>query len=81
MDRINFLDELVDFCLYNNIFNKSISVEQIRSGIEHNLDDADFVESLINQIILKTKQHRHINTDSVKMLLLELEKIRLELEY
>jgi len=45
------------------------------------LKDVSFIESLINTIIVKTKKSKDIDVEKLKELLLELEKIRLDLEY
>jgi len=50
-------------------------------ALEQQLKESDFVESLINTIILKTNNHRNINSKGIKKLLLALEDLRLDLEY
>jgi len=74
-------DELTDFCLEYKIFNISCSVKEIKKRIEEQFDDVVFVEGLINLIIVKTKDHKDIDTGKLIELLSELERLRLELEY
>ena len=73
--------KIIEFCYKYNVFDESINKDEVRNVIENNLDKAHFVENLINTVIIKTKTHHGIDIEKVKELLLELEKIRLELEY
>ena len=81
MERKTLVNEIVDFALEYGIFNISGAISEIKTKIEHQLVDYEFVEGLINMIIVKTKDHKDIDTGRLIKLLIELEKIRLELEY
>lgn len=81
MKRKVLSNEITNFCLEYGVFNITTKISDIKTRIEHQLDDYDFVESLINMIITKTKEKEKVDTERLKKLLLELEKVRLELEY
>jgi len=76
------IGKIINFCFtYNVLDDESIGVSELTDIIEKMLGEAYFLESLINTIIIVSKKHRSIDTTEVKTLLIELEKIRLELEY
>ena len=77
MNRNTLAKELAIFCCNCKIFYKPIEA----SKFEANLNDISFVESLINTLTLKTKYRKNVDIEKLKEILLELEKIRLELEY
>jgi len=82
VERNILVGKIVNFCFdYDILDDSSIAISEITDIIEQRLDEAHFLESLINTIIVKTKTCKHIDVDIVKELLIELEKIRLELEY
>ena len=81
MERKVLVDEIADFCVCYGLFKKSDSINAIKERIERGLEDSDFLESLINTIMLKTKKRKNIDIERLKGLLLELEKVRLEQEY
>ena len=81
MEKNKLINEITNFCFDYGIFNIWDSQSVIKSKIEHGLGKAPFVESLINTIIVKAKAYSYINVDRLKTILLELEKIRIELEY
>jgi len=51
------------------------------TNMEKALREVDYVESLITTIIFWTRGIRHIDIDRLKEILIELEKIRIDLEY
>jgi len=81
MEQKILVDKIISFCYEYGVINKSFPLSKFESMIERNLDKTDFVESLINKIILTTKIRQGVDIKLVKELLIELEKIRLELEY
>jgi hypothetical protein len=81
MKRTVLVNEIVGFCFEYGIFNKSEEIKNIKLSIFHQLEDVVFVEQFINLLIIKTKNRHDIDFEKLKMLLLELERIRLELEY
>ena len=78
MRRDILINEIIGFCFDYGVL---IDENEVRTKIDIKLNEAAFVESLINTIIIKEKNSSNINPIKVKELLLELEKIRLELEY
>ena len=81
MKRKELANEITEFALEYGVFNISTDSSEIKKNIEYQLEDYDFIENLINMIIVKTKDKKDIDTGRLIELLLELEKIRLELEY
>jgi len=81
MERKKLAHELTDFCLAYRILDIPRGAKGIEQGIEGQLDDAVFVETLINQIIVKAKYYKGMDRDKLIELLSELERLRLELEY
>ena len=82
MERNILVGKIVNFCFtYNVLDDASIEVSELTRIIDKGLDEAYFLESLINTIIVRTKRHKGVDIKLVKELLIELEKIRLELEY
>jgi len=78
MNKENLINEIINFC-----FDYDVIVDQadLRKRIEEKLNEAHFIENLINTIYIKSKNSQNIDLEKVKELLIELEKIRLELEY
>lgn len=81
MKRDTLVNEIAEFGFKYGVFNKSLGVDEIKKGLEDMLEDSAFIETLINTIIIKTKGNKNIDTRKLKLILLHLEKIRLELEY
>ena len=82
MRNEKIIEEIVELCFYFGIFEKSDDKKQIKKDIEglELLKDVAFIERLYNIIFIKAKEHNALQNDRVKNLLIELEKIRLELE-
>jgi len=81
MNRKKLANELTDFCLEYRIFNISCGTAEIKRRIEEQFIDPVFVEGLINMIIVKVKNHDDMDIDRLIILLSDLERLRLELEY
>ena len=78
MNRDILIREIVSFCLdYGVLLDK----HEIKRKLESGLERAEFVEDLINTIFRKAKKDRGMDIERVKELLIELEKIRLDLEF
>ena len=81
MERKYLVNEIADFCIDYKLFKTKLGTNEVKRKIEEQLEDSEFIESLINTVILKTKKCKNVEIERLKILLLELEKIRLELEY
>ena len=81
MERKRLAHELTNFCLAYRILDIPCGAREAERRIEEQLDDAVFVETLINQIIVKAENHRGIDRGKLIELLSEIERVRLELEY
>lgn len=80
MKRKVLINEIISFCFDYDLFKKPVKARALKNNINKKLQDAPFVESLINTIFIKAKYHKTLKTKKVMDLLLELEKTRLELE-
>ena len=67
------------FCMENKIFNTTFRDSEIKKRIKEQLAASDpaFIEGLINMMFVRTRDQAGVD----KRLLIELEKLRLELEY
>jgi len=81
MERKRLANELTEFCLEYKIFNSTHGAKEIKQRIEEQFIDVVFVENLINLIIVRSKNHKDIDTDKLVELLSELDRLRNELEY
>ena len=83
MNRKKLANEVTDFCLEYGIFNISRGTKEIKQRIEEQFEDVVFVEELINMIILKAKNQKDkdLDIDRLIILLSDLDRLRLELEY
>ena len=81
MQKKEFASEIIDFCYKYQLLSKSEKIDGVKARTEENLGHAWFVESLINMLTVNTKYRKNIDVEKLKELLLEPEKIRLELEY
>jgi len=78
MERDILVGEIVRFCLDYGVL---IDAEELKRKIELGLEKAELIESLINTIFLRAKASKNIDIKRVKELLIELEKVRLDLEF
>lgn len=81
MKRKILINEIVKFNLKYRLFNDGVKADELKSIIEIWLEEIEHVESLINLIIVKTSQVKNIDKEKLKIIRLELEKIRIGLEY
>jgi len=75
------IEKIVSFCFDCGVFDKRDNVDEIKAKIDIGLEKADFVESLISTIIFRVRVRKDIDVDKLKEILIELEKIRVDLEY
>ena len=81
MERNILIDEIAEFGFKYKLFSRTFNIKDLKIGIDGSLKRVEFIESLINTIIVKTKYRKNVDTERLKDLLIELEKIRLKLEY
>ena len=81
MEREVLIDEIIDFCFKYDLFDKSVIVSEIKNRIGEQLKESAFIENLINTIVVKTRKRNKMGNKKIRELLLELERLRLELEY
>ena len=78
MERDNLIREIVSFCLDYGVL---IDQKEVERNIEQGLEKAELIEDLINTIFKKAKGGKIKDIERAKELLIELEKIRLDLEF
>ena len=81
MERNDLAERLINFSVKNKLFEHSGRMTLEKSRIVEQLEKSEFVEGLIHTLILKTKHKKSVDKHELKKLLLELERIRLDLEY
>ena len=80
MGRKELAEEIISFCIRYKLIRNAKRLLLAKNRIEERLGDICFVESLIHIFILKTK-FTEVDNDRLKKLLVELERVRLDLEY
>lgn len=81
MERYDLINEIACFGYNYGLFNKGLSGREIKIGIGYILDEVEYIEDLINTIIITANRSSNVDYEKVKLILLELERIRLDLEY
>lgn len=84
MDHYKLVKEIIKTCQYFKVMNYDINDSYVEKKILDGLDDIIFVENLLNIFYKRMKLKRFQNTlnqNRLKKLLIELEKIRLNLEF
>lgn len=84
MDQYKIVKEIIKTCQYFEIVERDIDNYFVEKKIIDGLDDIIFVENLLNIFYKKMKLKRYRNSldqNRLKKLLIELEKIRLNLEF
>ena len=78
MELYILIREIVSFCLDYGV---KLDEKEVEKKIRLYLNKAEFVENLIGMIITKAKKDKNMDIQRTKELLLELEKVRLDLEF
>ncbi len=84
MEQNKLVKEIIKTCQYFKIIDYVIDNSFVEKKIIDGLDDIIFVENLLNIFYKKMKLKRfknNLNQERLKRLLIELEKIRLNLEF
>lgn len=84
MDQYKLVKEIIKTCKYFKVMDYEIDYFFVEKKIIDGLEDIIFVENLLNIFYKRMKQKRFKNsldTSRLKRLLIELEKIRLNLEF
>ena len=84
MEQYKLVKEIIKTCQYFKVMNRDINDAFVEKKIIDGLEDIIFVENLLNIFYKKMKLKRFQNTlnqERLKKLLIELEKIRLNLEF
>ena len=84
MDQYKLVKVIIKTCQYFKIVERDIDNYFVEKKIIDGLDDIIFVENLLNIFYkkMKLKKYRNsLNQNRLKKLLIELEKIRLNLEF
>ena len=78
MEHYLLIREIVSFCLDYGI---KLDEKEVERRIRLYLSKAEFIENLIGVIIARTKKDKNVDIKRTKELIIELEKIRLDLEF
>lgn len=81
MEREELVNKIISFCFTYGVLDETVKMNEIQERIDKSLNQCEFIEDLYNMILLETKSHKKMDIGKIQELLLELEKIRLELEY
>ena len=84
MDQYKLVKEIIKTCQYFKIVERDIDNYFVEKKIIDGLDYIIFLENLLNIFYKKMKLKRYrnsLNQNRLKKLLIELEKIRLNLEF
>ena len=84
MEQYKLVKEIIKTCQYFKVLKASDNDFRVEKKIIDGLDDIIFVENLLNIFYQKMKLKRFKNSldqNRLKRLLIELEKIRLNLEF
>ena len=81
MERYELINEIANFGYNHGIFNWQMEANEVKQGIGYMLDESAHIESLINTINTRAKNTHNLDVKRTKAILLELDRIRLDLEY
>lgn len=82
MERKILVASIVDFYFKTGSLHESIiKKDEAKIIIDDCLTKAEHIETIINTIIIKLETYRNLDIDKVKEILIELERLRLGLEY
>jgi len=82
LERKELVEKIVEFCFETGLFDESLlSKIETKVMIESCLEKVEMVETIINIIILKSRTYKNLDIKKLKVLLIELENVRLDLEY
>jgi len=80
MEKLELAEEVISFCIKYRLLGNPKRIVLAKDRVVQELGNIVFVESLIHMLIVKT-QYIEVDNNSLKSLLMELEKTRLDLEY
>lgn len=84
MEKYILVKQIIKMCNYFKVFNKNEDYYYLEKMITDGLEDIIFVENLLTVFYQKMKYKRfqkNLNIKKFKQILIELEKIRLNLEF
>ena len=81
MERKELINEIISFCFECGVLDASDNVGELQIIFDSKLEEPHFIENLINTIVIKTRTCGELDIEKIKNLLLELERVRLELEF
>jgi len=82
MERKIIVERIVAFYYETGLISEAtFGKEELKAIVESCLEKAEYIETIINTIIIRAKTHKNLDIEKMKELLIGLERIRLELEY
>jgi len=82
MERKILVKKIVGFYFETGLLDETIlKKDEIKLIVDDCLGKVEYIELIINTIIHRAKTHKNLDVEKLKEILIELEKVRLELEY
>ena len=82
MEKKILVEKVVGFYFATGLLDESVlKKDEIKVVIADCLEREEYVETIINTITYRVKTHKNLDIEKIKEILIELERIRLELEY
>jgi len=82
MERKILVERIVEFYFQTGLLNEAVlKKDEIKIVIDDCLGKEEYIETIINTIMLRAKTQKNLDIEKLKEILIELERRRLELEY
>jgi len=82
MEKKILVEKVVGFYFATGLLDESVlKKDEIKVIVADCLEKAEYIELIINTIIHRAKTHKNLDVEKLKEILIELERVRLELEY
>ena len=81
MERKELINEIANLCFFHGLYNRPINISEIKNKVEYQLREPAFIENLINMINVNIRKRKNVDIKRLIIILTELERLRLELEY
>ena len=80
MRKEKLVDTIIDVGVELKIIKKPVNIKLIKNNVKIIIGDVAFIERLYNIIFIRAKKCNILHTKRIKHLLMELERIRIDLE-
>lgn len=79
MKREVLIEKIINLCLVIKVFDNCVNENEIKHTVALLLEEEGFIKDLYSNILRNAKRYKIANTEKVTDILIELDKIRLEL--